>query len=86
MDLYLKFPDVGTANLILFTDWVPNYRNIDIIGVITEGGQWDEEGNEIVAPTIVDGWHVNIRLVDGESEEQLLPYVVSPSSPVRVWA
>ena len=86
MDLYLKFPNKETADSVLYTDEVPNYRNIDVIGFIYEGGQWDEEGNEIVAPTQLDGWHVNVRLVDGEDAEPLLPYAVTPTNPRRVWS
>lgn len=86
MDLYLKFPDEATANNLLFTDEQPNYHNIDIIGLISEGGEWDEEGNEIVAPTVIDGWHVNVRLVGEEDSELLFPYVVTPATPKRCWA
>ena len=86
MDLYLKFPNKETADSVLYTDEVPNYRNIDVIGTIYEGGQWDEEGNEIVAPTKLDGWHVNVRLSEGENEELLKDYTVFPENPRRVWA
>lgn len=86
MDLYLKFPDEATATSLLYSGEEPAYTNIDVIGTITEGGQWDEEGNELVAPTVIEGWHVNIRLIEGEDAEPLLPYLVTPSSPIRVWA
>ena len=65
---------------------VPNYRNIDTIGVITEGGEWNEEGEVIVEPTVLEGWHVNVRLLDGEDAENLQSYLITPSSPIRVWA
>jgi len=32
------------------------------------------------------GWHVNVRLVDGEDASSLQPYQVNPATPVRVWA
>ena len=56
---------------------------IDVIGTITEGGEWDDEGNEIVAPTVLDGWHVNYLgdLPDGWGD-----YEVSPESPHRIFA
>lgn len=85
MDLYLRFPDEATANSLLYSGEEPNYHNIDVLGILTEGGQWDEEGNEIIAPTILDGWHVNVRLVDGEDAEPLLSYTVTPATPRRVW-
>lgn len=84
-DLYLKFPDEASATSLLYADEQPNYRNIDVLGTLYEGGQWDEEGNEIIAPTPIEGWHVNIRLVDGEDVEPLLPYAVTPATPIRVW-
>lgn len=60
-------------------------HTFDVIGVITEGGEWDPEtGEEITPPTVLYGWHVNAKL-------QQLPdgwdaYVVTPTSPVRVFA
>ena len=57
---------------------------IDEVGTITRGGEYDPEtGDVIVAPTVLDGWHVNFAgtLPDGWDE-----YVVSPEHPARVWA
>lgn len=64
---------------------VPNYRNIDTIGIIHEDGEWDEEGQVITEPTQLDGWHVNVRLIDGEDESALEPFMVNPATPIRVW-
>ena len=87
MDLYLKFPNKETADSVLYTDEVPNYRNIDVIGFIYEGGQWDEEGNEIIAPTQVEGWHVNLRVVDPEFDVSSLEvFCIHPQQPVCIWA
>lgn len=58
------------------------------VGVIVdEPGIYDEEGNELKAPTFVDGVHLNIRLL----EDLPLPTFdkveqVYPESPSRVWA
>ena len=65
---------------------VANYRNIDTIGVMYTGGEWDAEGNVVTPPTELAGWHVNVRLVGDESDETLLPFVVTPLTPQRVWA
>ena len=56
---------------------------IDVIGIITEGGEWDEDGNETVPPTILPGWHVNYQgaLPDGWDA-----FEVKPGSPHRIWA
>jgi len=56
---------------------------IDVVGTITIGGEWDEEGNELVAPTVLDGWHVNYL---GDLPEGWESYAVTPSSPSRVFA
>jgi len=56
---------------------------IDVIGTITEGGEWDEDGNEIVPPTVLPGWHVNYQgaLPDGWDA-----FEVKPEAPHRIWA
>ena len=56
---------------------------LDVIGTITIGGKYDEEGNVVVAPTVLDGWHVNFM---GELPEDWADYVVTPEQPVRVFA
>lgn len=58
-------------------------RAVDVIGVITEGGEWDENGNEIVAPTVLPGWHVNYV---GELPTGWDAFEVKPTSPYRVFA
>ena len=58
-------------------------HSIDVVGTITEGGEWDEEGNELVAPTVLTGWHVNYH---GDLPEGWESYEVKPSSPHRVFA
>jgi len=72
------------------TEWEdrPKYRNIDTLGVIYTGGSWDEEGNEIEAPVAEDGWHVNLRCLDGENAVPLYGFLVTPTpaTPRRVWA
>lgn len=68
------------STLLAYTD----DRAIDVVGVITRGGEWDyETGEVIVAPTVLDGWHVNYQgvLPDGWEE-----FLVEPANPVRVWA
>jgi hypothetical protein len=62
----------------------PNYANIDTIGIIYEGGEWDEEGNVITEPVALSGFHVNVRVVD-EDPTPLEPFAVIPTTPRRVW-
>jgi hypothetical protein len=70
----------GNTALAAYT----NDRAIDVVGVITRGGEWDyETGEVIVAPTVLDGWHVNFQgvLPDGWDE-----FLVEPANPYRVFA
>jgi hypothetical protein len=96
---FLRFPDEATAQTALeaagiYVAPIGNnpgyYRQADIgwafdpIGTITEGGTYDvETGEELVASTVLEGWHVNYigELPDGWGQ-----YIVSPESPVRKFA
>ena len=99
-DLYLKFSDEAEANSVLYTEvptewdeegepiaWVSqaNYANIDVIGTIFEGGEWDAEGEVITEPVALEGWHVNVRVIAGEDGEPLQQFSVVPQNPRRVW-
>ena len=95
-DLYLAFPDQATADAVLYTTHdavtdeegnvtaeayvTPNYANIDTLGVLYER-QDDPEAEPIPLP----GWHINIRLVEGEDAEALQGFEVHPTLPRRVW-
>jgi len=95
-DLYLAFPDQAAADAVLYTTHdavadeegnvtaeayvTPNYANIDTLGVLYER-QDDPEAEPIPLP----GWHINIRLVDGEDAEALQAFEVHPTVPRRVW-
>jgi hypothetical protein len=72
------------------TEWEdrPKFRNIDTLGVIYTGGSWDAEGNQIEAPVAEDGWHVNLRCLEGENAVPLYGFIVTPApaTPRRVWA
>jgi hypothetical protein len=66
---------------------VANYANIDTIGLIYKptGEMLMGEDGEYPEMAAIEGWHVNVRLVDGEDAEALEPFEVSPQTPVRVW-
>lgn len=55
---------------------------LDVLGPIQRGGEWDEDGNVIVPPEVLPGWHVNYR---GEVPDEWLQYAVTPENPVRVF-
>ena len=90
---FLRFPDesawtfAATEAGFLIDDTLTAYTHdhaIDVVGTITRGGEYDPEtGEVIVAPTVLDGWHVNYQgvLPDGWEE-----FLVEPANPARVWA
>jgi hypothetical protein len=66
---------------------------IDIVGVIyrpTGETLTDDEGNEYAETAPLDGWHVNIRLLNDTMREAVeaiaADYGVLPNTPARVWA
>jgi hypothetical protein len=91
MTHYLRFPNEATAKTVLANyltedgTWITASHShaLDVIGTITRGGEWDEDGNVITEPTVLDGWHVNLR---GNVPDGWDVYAVWPERPVRVWA
>ena len=92
MTHFLRFPDEATWTAaateagFIVDDALAAYthdRAIDVVGTITRGGEYDEDGKVIVAPTVIDGWHVNFQgvLPDGWEE-----FLVEPANPYRVFA
>ena len=95
-DLYLAFPDQAAADAVLYTTHdavtdeegnvtaeayvTPNYANIDTLGILYER-QDDPEAE----PVAISGWHINIRLVEGEDATALQAFEVHPTLPRRVW-
>ena len=90
---FLRFPDesawtaAATEAGFLIDDTLTAYTHghaIDVVGTITRGGEYDPEtGEVIVAPEVLDGWHVNFAgtLPDGWDE-----FLVTPAAPYRVFA
>ena len=73
---FMGTDEEGNEILIQYT----SNRAIDVVGTITEGGEWDEDGNEIVAPTTLPGYHINYR---GDLPDGWDAYEVTPSTPHR---
>jgi hypothetical protein len=60
-------------------------KNIDVIGKIVDTqGTYDDEGNELTAPTYVEGWHVNTTSEVAEWSAYLCD--PQPTTPVRIYA
>jgi hypothetical protein len=81
MDYYLIFPDEAAAIKVLYgAEDMPNFANIDTIGVIYKRtGGTDEEP----VMTAIPGWHVNVR---GAETDEFEAFIIIPANPQRVWA
>jgi len=67
--------------------------SIDVVGTIyrpTGSTLTDDEGNEYPETAPLDGWHVNLRLLNdemlAEAEALAAEYGTSPRNPAQVWA
>lgn len=84
-DFFLKFDSEEQAKSILYNEDKPLFKNIDVIGTIYVPSQnIDEEGNPIMEA--IQGYHVNIRKLEGEDTTILEPFSLVPNHPVRVWS
>lgn len=97
-DLNLKFKDEAEANAMLFDEQtqaqddvvetykVPKYAAVDVIGIIYEhtGKTLNAEDGYMPETIPMEGWHVNVRHTAEMPELQA--WVVTPKTPVRVWA
>jgi hypothetical protein len=92
MTHFLRFPDesawatAATEAGFLIDDTLTAYTHghaIDVVGTITRGGEYDEDGKVLVKPTTLPGFHVNFAgmLPDGWDE-----FLVEPANPYRVFA
>ena len=89
MDLYLKFKDKAQAASVIYVDAKAEelqfaYRNTDVIGTIYKPtGKLLED--DVPEMAVLPGYHVNIRLCDDEDAKALMPYLIEPLTPSRVW-
>jgi hypothetical protein len=93
MTQFLRFPDAdawtaaATAAGFMADDTLVAYTHdhaIDVVGTISRGGEYDPEtGAVIVAPTVLDGFHVNYS---GVLPEGWAEFLVEPAAPYRVFA
>ena len=92
MTQFLHFPNesawtaAATAAGFIIDDTLAAYTHdyaIDVVGTITRGGEYNDEGAVIVAPTVLPGFHVNYS---GELPDGWDDYSVTPAAPYRVFA
>lgn len=86
--IFLRFPNKAAflAAAAAYTDDEGNVSlaNLDVIGTIYEGGEYDDEGNVVTPPTQLPGYHVNML---GPVPAEFRPFVIKPPrSPMRVFA
>lgn len=84
--IFLRFPDEQA-----FTDVTAAHRdedgsltiNLDVIGLIFEGGEYGDEGEVITPPVAIEGYHVNAL----EIPDDWHGYVIDrPGNPYRIFA
>jgi len=91
MTIFLRFPDEATAQAALADFYDVDYgwntasliHALDPIGTLYDPGTVDAEGNELMPPVALAGWHVNFI---GELPEAAQAYVLTPVSPRVVFA
>jgi hypothetical protein len=100
-DYAFRFPDEATARELLGEALNANRTDedgstviacftaehaLDLIGTIYKPSALDSNGVEITPAKAVFGWHANVRLLNDQPlPEALAPYLVTPSTPSRVW-
>jgi hypothetical protein len=100
-DFDLRFPDEKTARELIGSALNANREAedgstviacfthdhaIDLIGIIYKPAVLDSNGVEITPAKAVTGWHVNVRLLhDQELPAVLVPFIINPKTPSRVW-
>jgi hypothetical protein len=87
-----KFPDKATFRTLASAEGLLTEDDelvtashtfaIDEVGILTEGGIYDAEGEVIEAPTVLPGWHVNYA---GEPPEAWDEFLIIVNSASRVF-
>lgn len=88
-DYLYKFPDEATAQTALAdyydseTGWKTNGEGfcLDPVGILTDTDNSDPENP---VSTVLEGWHVNLRVWDGRPDPAA-DYAVTPTTQRRVW-
>jgi hypothetical protein len=88
-DYLYKFPDEATAQTVLAdyydseTGWQTSGEGyaLDPVGVLTDTDMTDPENP---VSTLLDGWHLNLRVTD-DRPNPAADYSVTPTQQRRVW-
>lgn len=95
-EIYLKFPSQETAEEVLASiHYSPESYSVDVIGLIHKAtgntvvtvDAETGDGEEVPEMIALDGFHVNLRLIQGEIPGCLTDFIIpEPNNPVRVWS
>lgn len=85
--IFLRFPDEQTflaaSAAYRDEDNILTIPDVDIVGIVYEGGAYDEEGSVITPPVAIPGYHVNAITIPDSWQQ----YVIDrPNNPHRVFA
>jgi hypothetical protein len=88
-DFLYKFPDEQTAQTALAdyydseTGWQTSGEGyaLDPVGILTDTDNSDPENP---VSTLLDGWHLNLRVTD-DRPDPAADYAVTPTQQRRVW-
>jgi hypothetical protein len=88
-DYLYKFPDEATAQTALAeyfsaeTGWQTGGEGhaLDVVGILTDTDNTDPENP---VSTLLDGWHLNLRVLD-DRPDPAPDYSVTPTQQRRVW-
>jgi hypothetical protein len=88
-DFLYKFPSEATAQTVLAdyydaaTGWKTSGEGyaLDPVGILTDTDNSDPENP---VSTLLDGWHLNLRVTD-DRPDPAADYSVTPTQQRRVW-
>ena len=88
MNLHLRFSSESEAKSVLYNNELPNFLNIDTIGIIYEPTGEMKQTDDGLFPVMVPlyGWHVNVLAMPNEDVEILKKYIIEVDTPNRIWA
>lgn len=85
--IFLRFPDEATYHAALqpykTEDGHVTIPDWDHIGLISVGGEYDEDGNVIAPPVVLPGYHANAITAPKGLEQYV---IAKPRNPRRVYA
>jgi hypothetical protein len=80
---YYKFP---SKDLVPPRDEWPEGVSVSEVGqIVDQPGTYDEEGNQLTAPTFIEGWHVNIVHQNEPDLSFVEQFRIEVNTPIQIW-